>query len=187
MKFAVLDIETSNLSADFGFIVCAVVKEYNGPYKVFRIDDYPEWTKQKYNDKGLVRDLVKELSKYDGIITYNGKNFDIPFLRSQVIAYDLGKIKDLFHIDVFYLTRYKLKLHNNKLNTLIQFLNTYRSGKKRIEEKTNINSLYYRQAITGDKRGINELVKHCVKDVLALEQCYEFLKSEVRNLSRSFL
>ena len=191
MNFIVLDIETSNLNADFGFVICAVCKEYGingkGGIKIFKIDDYREWLDARYNDKPLVKDLSEHLNKYDGIVTYNGRNFDIPFLRSQLISYELPKIKDMFHIDVYYLTKYKLKLHNNKLNSLIHFLNTYRDKKKKVEEKTYINSLYYRKAVTGDKSGITELVRHCTKDVIALEQCYDCLKSEMRSLSRSFM
>lgn len=186
MKFAILDIETSNLNADFGFVICAVVKEYNNNnLKIFRIDNYKGWNTAKYNDKEMIKDIVKELNKYDGVITYNGRNFDLPFLRSQIIAYDLEHLPSLFHVDVYYATKYRLRLHNSKLNTLITFLNTYRSGKKRLEEKTAINSLYYKQAITGDKKGINKLVHHCVKDVVALEQCYDYLKNEIKTLVRS--
>ena len=187
MLFASLDIETSNLNADFGYILCAVVKPYRDKPKIFRIDDYKEWVSAKYNDKPMIKELVKHLNTFDGLVTYFGRYFDIPFLRSQIIAYDLPRIKDMFHIDVHQLVRYKLKLHNNKLQTLIEYLNTYRSGKKRIEEKTHINALYYRKAVTGDRSGINELSRHCIKDVIALEQCYDFLKSEMRALSRSYM
>jgi len=187
LKFVSLDIETSNLNADFGFVVCVVAKEY-GKEKmdIFRIDDYKVWKKARYNDKPLVKDVREYLQEYDGLITYNGRNFDLPFLRSQLICYGLEPMKDMFHVDVFYITKYRLKLHNNKLNSLICFLNSTRSGKKKIEEKTYINSMYYRQAITGDKSGINKLVEHCKKDVKALEQCYELLKPEVRSLRKSY-
>lgn len=187
MKFASFDIETSNLNADFGFVLCAVVKPYEKKARIFRIDDYPEWVDARYNDKPMIEELVEYLNTFDGLVSYFGRWFDIPFLRSQIIAYDLPKIKDMFHIDVHQIVKYKLKLHNNRLQSLIEFLNTFRSGKKRIEEKTHINALYYRKAITGDKSGIDELVKHCVKDVIALEQCYEFLKSEMKSLSRSYM
>jgi len=187
VKFLSLDIETSNLNADFGFVLCAVCKPYGEKHKVFRIDDYEEWIDARYNDKPMIKELIEYLNQFDGLITYNGRNFDIPFLKSQVIGYDLPHLKDMFHVDVYYLVKYKLKLHNNKLQSLIEFLNTYRSGKKRIEEKTHINALYYRKAITGDKSGIDELVKHCIKDVIALEQCYDYLKTEIKSISKTFM
>lgn len=188
MQFCTLDIETSNLNADFGFVLCAVLKPYpGGKAEVYRIDKTKRWIKAKYDDKELIEQIVKRLNDFDGVITYNGRNFDIPFLRSQIIGYDIDRLKDMFHVDVYYLTRYKLRLHNAKLFTLIEFLNTYRSGKKRIEEKTAINSNYYKRAITGDTKGINALVDHCVRDVVALEQCYDFLKREMKSLSRSYM
>lgn len=187
MNFLTLDIETSNLNADFGFVICAIAKEYaKKDIKVFRIDDYKGYENARYNDKPLVKDLRDYLVGYDGLITYNGRNFDLPFLRSQLICYGIEPMKDMFHVDVFYIVKYRLKLHNNKLNTLIHFLNSTRGSKKRIEEKTYINSLYYRKAITGDRSGINELVTHCKKDVKALEQCYDMLKPEIRSLKKSY-
>jgi len=187
MNFLTLDIETSNLNADFGFVITVVGKPYKGKdLKVFRIDDYKGFEKARYNDKPLIEDVRKYLLEFDGLITYNGRNFDLPFLRSQLICYGFEPMKDMFHVDVYYITKYRLRLHNNKLNSLIHFLNTYRAGKKKLEEKTFINSLYYRKAITGNKSGIDELVRHCKKDVLALEQCYDLLKPEVRSLKKSY-
>ncbi len=187
MKFAVLDIETSNLNADFGFMICAVVKTYGiEEMKVLRIDKYPIWLKQKFNDKNLIRDLVNYLDNFDGIITYNGKRFDIPFLRSRIIYWRERPLKRLFHIDVLDIVRYRLKIHNAKLNSLIDFLNSNEEiNVEKIEEKTNINNTYYTRAVTGDKKGLNYLVEHCVKDVIALEQCYDFLKDQINKLYRS--
>lgn len=188
MKFAVLDIETSNLNADFGFMICAVVKEYGNDegIKIFRIDKYPQWQKQKFNDKGLVKELVEYLDKFDGIITYNGKRFDIPFIRSRIIFWRERPLKRLFHIDVLDIVRYRLKIHNGKLNSLIEFLNSNEEiNVEKIEEKTSINNTYYMRAVTGDRKGLNYLVEHCEKDVIALEQCYDFLKDQINILRRS--
>lgn len=187
MKFAVLDIETSNLNADYGFIICAVVKPYEmGEPQVFRIDNYSIWKNQKFNDKYLIRDLTEYLEDYDGIITYNGKRFDIPFIRSRILFWRERHIKRLFHIDVLDIVRYRLKIHNAKLNSLIEFLNSNEEiNVEKIEEKVALNNTYYMRAITGDKKGLNYLVEHCIKDVIALEQCYDFLKEQINILRRS--
>jgi uncharacterized protein YprB with RNaseH-like and TPR domain len=187
MNFLSLDIETSNLNADFGFILCVVCKPYHGKTKVFRIDDYKEWIDAKYNDKPMIDELVKYLADYDGVITYFGKWFDIPFLNSELSAYGLPELRDMFHVDMHDLVKKSMKLHNNRLQTVIEYFNTFAEGKKRIEQKTHINALYYRKAITGDKSGIDELVKHCVKDVLALEQVYDILKSKIRRICRVYM
>lgn len=187
MKFVTLDIETSNLNADFGFVLCAVAKPYGEKHKVFRIDDYKEWIDARYNDKPMVKDLVEYLNNFDGVITYYGRWFDVPFLNSEMAAYELPEIKDMFHIDMHDIVKRNMKLHNNRLQTLIEYFNTFDVGKKRIEEKTHINALYYRKAITGDKSGIDELVKHCVKDVISLEQIYDILKSKIRSIRRCYM
>lgn len=187
MLFCTLDIETSNLNADFGFVLCAVIKPYREKHKVFRIDDYPEWIDARYNDKPMVEALVNYLNTFDGVITYYGRWFDIPFLNSELFAYELPGIKDMFHVDMHQVVKYNLKLHNNRLQTLIEYFNTFPVGKKHIEEKTHINALYYRKAITGDKTGIDELVKHCVKDVKALEQCYDVLKPKIRSIHKNYM
>jgi len=187
MLFCTLDIETSNLNADFGFVLCAMVKPYHSKVKIFRIDDYPEWLDARYNDRPMIKDLVEYLNQFDGVITYYGKWFDVPFLNSELSAYELPEIRDMFHVDLWEHVKRNLKLHNNRLQTVIEYFNTFPVGKKRIEEKTHINSLYYRKAITGDKTGIDELVKHCVKDVIALEQCFDILKTKIKSIRRCYM
>lgn len=187
MRFATFDIETSNLNADFGFVLCAVVKPYKEKYRVFRIDDYPEWRDVRYNDKPMIQEFVDYINQFDGLITYFGKYFDLPFINSELSAYGLGEIKDMFHIDVHDHVKRYLKLHNNRLETVIEYYNTFAEGRKMIEQKTHINSLYYRKAITGDKSGLDELVKHCIKDVVSLEQVYDLLKSKIKSIRRCYL
>lgn len=187
MQFCSLDIETSNLNADFGFVLCIVCKSYHGKTKIFRIDDYPEWVDARYNDKPMIDELVKHLNTFDGVITYFGRWFDIPFLNSELSAYGLPEIRDMFHIDLHDYVKKYLKLHNNRLQTVIEYYNTFAEGRKKIESKTHINSIAYRQAVTGDKAGIDKIVDHCKRDVVALEQCYDVLKSKIRSIRRNYM
>jgi len=48
----VFDLETTNLSADFGVILCGVIKPANGRPKVFRADRLNHhWSTQRSNGR----------------------------------------------------------------------------------------------------------------------------------------
>ncbi len=82
-----LDIETTGLSKHYDDVT--VIGLYDGKEsKIFingkNLDEFPE-----------------EISKYSTIITFNGKCFDVPFLKAKFPEADFNK----FHIDLRYAMR----------------------------------------------------------------------------------
>ncbi|KKL14685.1 hypothetical protein LCGC14_2513240, partial [marine sediment metagenome] len=87
ISIATFDIETSNLSADFGRVLCAVVKQVGKKPIIFRGDTYASWKKgNKYDDSMLVKDIIEELNKHDVLIAHNGMKFDRPFLNTRAYS-----------------------------------------------------------------------------------------------------
>ena len=82
-----LDIETTGLSKDYHDVT--VIGLYNGKEsKIF------------INGKNL-DEFPKEIAKYKTIITFNGKCFDVPFLKAKFPEIDFNK----FHIDLRYVMK----------------------------------------------------------------------------------
>jgi hypothetical protein len=70
----VFDLETTNLSADFGVILCGVVKPSVGRVKIFRADRLsPTWPRRRSDDSRVVGAIVAELSNYDIWVAHNGR------------------------------------------------------------------------------------------------------------------
>lgn len=173
MLIACFDLETSNLSADYGIVLCGVIKR-NGKPTILRWDEQKSFKKKPWSDRELVVAIRDELEKYDIIVSYNGKQFDVPYLNARLLHFGERTLKPMKHIDLYYITRWKFKLSRNSLDNLSQFLGVE-------HRKTKIDGNLWVQALVGagkpkGKKAMNYIVEHCVQDVLVLEECYMRVK-----------
>ena len=79
----------------------------------FFLRDYPE-------EKAVLHALAEILDAFDGLVTYNGKTFDVPLLETR---YALARLKSpfarLLHLDALHPARrlWRLRLESCKLRT----------------------------------------------------------------------
>lgn len=174
---AVFDIETTNLGADFGIILCAVVKPIGNGFKprIFRLDNYVKNTRNE--DKLLVKDLKRELSRHDFLISYNGARFDIPFINTRLMYHKLTPMQAKLHIDMYRIAKSNFRMWRKGLAQVIGLLDIP-------EKKTLIEPKYWRWAMMGDKQAMNKVVEHCIQDVLSLEMASNRLIPLVKNIKR---
>lgn len=184
MNVAMLDLETSNLNADYGVILCGVFKPYKGKAQVLRIDETKTYKDKPWDDGQLVKDILRHISgngdkknAIDILVTYNGVMFDAPFLTSRAMLTDVNLRENLQfkHIDLYWIARKKLKLHDAKLDTVARFLKCKMS-------KTHIDGDSWTRAMTGDKKSLDYIVDHCIKDVQVLEEVYEHMKPFIKQI-----
>lgn len=174
----VLDIEFDNLKADFGTILTYAIKVLNHK-KIYTGRIYKKDLMGFDFDKRIVSNLIRDLNKFDEVITYYGTKCDIPYIRTRALCYDIdfpfyGFIK---HIDLFYQVKYKLSLHRNSLASACYFFG--------IEEKNNVDMDIWRKAKLGDKKSLDWVLDHNIRDVIATEKLYHILKNYSRKTSRS--
>jgi uncharacterized protein YprB with RNaseH-like and TPR domain len=175
-RIGCLDLEMSNLNADFGFILCAAVKEVGveEPH-VLRIDQFPNYKRQPWNDADIsaaIRDLVVG---FDLIVTWNGARFDVPFLNTRLSKHGLAPLPRKLHKDLLYTSRYQLRLHSNRLASVQEFFELEM-------EKTSISGEYWNRAVTGNKEALDYIVDHCIRDVFVLEEVLGKLKPFIREI-----
>lgn len=184
MKTAIVDVETTNLNPTHGWTICAVVMNYNtGKLKIFRIDQYKTYGRRKWDDKLLIKSLIDELRNYDVIVTYNGTRFDKKWISTLSLYWGIKPLGEVYHVDVYKVVKRNFKMYNYKLQTLINYLNS-RELEEYIVEKTPIDTINYKRAITGDKKGIDYVVDHCKRDVEALTQIYDLIKPYINRMPR---
>src|ERR1700686_4347153 len=119
----VFDLETTNLSADFGVILCGVIKPANAEARVFRAGRLNRsWHKRRSDDRAVLRGIVKELEQYDIWVAHNGQRFDVPFLRTRLLAYGLDPLPAKKLIDPVLLARNKLRMSFNSLDQVANHL-----------------------------------------------------------------
>lgn len=180
-RIGFLDIETSNLDANFGVILswCIKIKDNDIIYGLLNDKDFKEKEAFKV-DKRITKDLINEILTLDRIVTHYGRKFDIPYIRTRALINNLEfpSFGTIVNDDTYYMAKYKLKLNSNRLETIAQTL----FGKS---EKTHLDGAIWLSAVRGDKKALNYVLEHNKTDVIELEKVWLKLKGfvGVRNTS----
>ena len=161
-----LDIETSNLAANYGIVYCYCIKDEQSD-KIYERTITARELKSSTLDKEVIRQCIKDLENFDRVVTYYGTKFDIPFLRTRAVHHGLQfpEYGELIHTDVYYMVRNKFRLNSNRLNVACECLLGH-------TDKTRINSDYWIRAMGGDKEALDYITEHCRYDVLDLEKLH---------------
>jgi len=162
MRTCILDIETTDLKADFGRIICAVIKEYGSRREatLYKPVDY----RKDYNC--LMR-IKHRLEQFDVCVTHYGKGFDIPFLNTRLLIANETRVKKMFHVDTYYISRNKMKstMSRKSLKALGDTLQLD-------DQKMNIPRHIWNTARDGDKNSIDMIGKRYISDVCMTEELY---------------
>ena len=176
-KILIFDIESTNLTANFGFMLCFGYK-WRGQKKVHvpTIRDFPG--KNVVDDSGLVAHVREIINSADLLISYNGRRFDIPFIDTRCLAHRLEPLAPIPHVDVYMdIARSRLRLHSKRLAAVQEFLETD-------DNKTPISYKDWVLAASGDKKALKEVRRHCYYDITTLEEVYDRLAPLHRNHPR---
>jgi len=179
-KIGFLDIEASNLKATFGYMISYCIKELNG--KILEEVLKPKDIKRYTFDKNITEKLVEDIQKFDRILVYWGKNyrFDIPFIRTRALHWDVDfpKYKELYVQDVYDMVKPYLKLHNNRLATVCNYLDIPAKGH-------SLNPTVWQKAMAGDKDSLDYILEHNREDVISLELLWKKLNGFTRRAKSS--
>lgn len=164
-KIGFLDIEASNLDADFGIMLSYCIKEHKKNKIYWGIIEKKE---DRDLDREVVERCINDMGRFDKIITFYGTKFDIPFIRTRALNLKIPfpNYGSIIHKDVYYIIRNKMKLSSNRLENACRVL----LGKT---QKTRIESKYWIWALRGDKKSLIYILDHNKKDVIDLENLYK--------------
>ncbi len=178
-NWCVLDLETSNLNAPFGILLCWGIKVYG------QDEVYQGWINREdlYNtdlDKRVVFECVERLKQYETVITYFGTGFDVRWLRAKALHYNLdfpvyGTIK---HLDVYYMVRRLLKLGRSSLESACDYLGI--AGKTKIKWDNWLAAMCRADAVA-----LADIADHNKKDLEITERCFDRLRPFVKLTKRS--
>lgn len=172
-RIGVLDIETTGLAGDFAVIFCVVVKIYGrDERRVFKLQ--LRELDLLSAEKRMLRDVRNYIRTLDGVITYYGTGFDIPFLRTRMLSHGLEPFAKVRHLDLYYTVRGKLLLSRNRLMNVIELLKT---SDGTIPDKGRVAPpLWMRALYSRDTSALKAIIDHCVEDVDALEAALNKLR-----------
>ncbi len=161
---AYIDIETTGL--DFSKNKVTVVGIYDGESSSVFV----------YGDDLNTDNLQKELDKHSILVSFNGKRFDIPFLKQKFpdLTFDHP------HIDLMYGCR-RIGLSGG-LKNIEKCLNIQRTGDGKDVDGREAVRLWKRFERSNDKEALHRLVEYNKKDIKNLkplmEHVYKSLKTD---------
>lgn len=179
VKTCFFDFEMSNLSADFGQLLCGCFCHYDpgrkdgvGRVETFQLRDYKV---KRWDDRSLALQLRDKLQEFDLVVSWNGIKFDIPFLNTRLERYGDREVKLSHHLDLMYTARFKLRLSNASLDNVSRYLNVD-------DTKTKMDPSQWVKAMGGHTASYKYIIKHCILDVKVLAQVYHKTKHLVREI-----
>ena len=174
-KVGYLDIETTDLVANYGYMTSYAIKLKDGGI-IGRTLTQREIRSFVFDEK-LVEECCNKLRDFHRIVVYYGSDyrFDIPFLRTRAIKYglDFPLYKEVFVQDVYSAVKAKLRLTRRSLEVACR---TFEIPTK----ETRLTYPVTIKAMTGDKASLDTIWQHNIEDVISLEILWEKLEPYVR-------
>ena len=168
-RTAILDLETSNLKADYGILLTYCIKPLGSGNILKGVITAKDIKKGRHGDEDrrIVTDCIADMAQFDKVITYFGKRFDMPYLRARALHMDVdfpffGTIQ---HIDVFDIVKHRFCMSRKSQEVACRFLLGH-------TDKTHFDGSIWRDAARGDKKALAEVLDHNIKDVTDLERLY---------------
>ena len=179
-RIGYLDIEGFGMgfSADTGCVMTYCILSEDGEL----ISNFatPKELLSDQMDKRLMSDLCNDLRKFDKIITYYGKRYDVPYLRTRSLGYglDFPKYKELNHIDVYDIIKHKFSFRRRSLEASCRYFNIPSKGHR-------FGFEMWRKAFQGRKDAMKNILLHNIEDVESLQALYHIVAPSARLVDSS--
>ena len=157
-----LDLETCGLTACPVFLAgVALIGENDLVFRQIFARDYAE-------ERALIHEMARLIGEADFLVSFNGKSFDVPFLRDRAAHHRMPFPVSAPHLDLLWLARrrWKAVLPDCKLQTLEwRVLRRRRSGDV---GGSDIPGLYHHFVQGGEARRLVPIFHHNMLDVVAM-------------------
>lgn len=174
-----IDTETTGLSGGTGtyafLIGVGFFTEQNFKIVQFLMRDFDEEASLLYNLKDILR-------KFNCIISFNGKTFDLPLLYTRFLMNNIKRLKnDFLHLDLLFSARrvYKGRLQCLSLSSLEENI----IGIKRYKDipGSEIPSIYFKYLQDREPALLKPIVYHNQVDILSLVTLLSILADGIEN------
>lgn len=163
-KVLYLDLETTGLSAQPLFLVGAM--EFTGDdflLKQFFARNYAE-------EQHLLSDLVDYFARFDLLVTFNGKSFDVPYVRNRAVVNRFELTPPPVHLDLLHESRRRWAklLPNCKLVTLEEFI----CRRRRVDDipGSEIPAAYHEFVHTANAEKMRHVIHHNALDLVTMAE-----------------
>jgi len=177
-----MDIETTGLNAGTAEIFLIGI----GFIKDSRFFTEILLARDKSEEAAVLKYFLDLLPKFRFYVSYKGKQFDIPFIRTRTVYWQQIARRDgdeemveklhfpeyleLYVEDLYDIVKAKFRLHNNRLGTFCQFMNIPAKYHPLNPEKWN-------KALAGYKDALAYILTHNIEDVISTEEAWKLIKN----------
>jgi len=164
-----LDIETTGLSGCPLFLVG--VMQFDGGDFVLR-----QYFARHYGEeRHLLGDLAEALPEFEMLVTFNGRSFDVPYVRDRATVHRLTVGWPPRHLDLLPLSRRLWARHfpNCKLGTLEQLV----CRRRRVDDiaGAEIPAAYHEFVHTADASKMRAVIHHNALDLVTMAELALFM------------
>lgn len=185
MRSWAFDIETTGLNAAFDHVIAVCFAQITSPepgfgsIATFRLDDAQYRMENIVSDQRLIKAVIEFINEEtDHLVSWNGKRFDIRFVKARAMKYKLGGFRSrLFHTDCMNHWRAHMGTRGARLEMVNRFL-------KNPEQKTPLDEDTWAQAGVLNTEAMDRVVEHCVQDVKSLAQVYWRILPYMNSITR---
>lgn len=125
-----------------------------------------------YSEEAAVLHYLNDVfAEFDALATFNGKSFDIPFIKNRMSFHRMLQLEfDQFHFDVLIHSRRKWR--GKTPNCQLQTLETHICGRRRIGDipSAMIPDVYREFVRTGNTRLLKEVFHHNALDLITIAE-----------------
>jgi DNA polymerase elongation subunit (family B) len=172
-RILTIDIETSPATGLwFGSTYKAFIREVIEPSRMICfaakwLDDRKpifasEWGDGHYE---MVQQAHELLDEADGVITYNGKGFDHPYLNTEFALFKMAPPSSAVEIDLYRAVKRRFRFQSNKLDYVAHQLGL---GQKLKHEGLDL----WLKVLAGDEQAQRKMQRYNIQDVKLTEKLY---------------
>ncbi len=165
MSIGVLDIETTGLNPRWSeYILGCIYKYEEGKLYQFLAES-------RTRERETLEALTREIAGLDVLITYNGKNFDIPFLEQRLHHHRMPAMKEVYNLDLYRVidgySPLRSLLPNLKQKTVESYMGLWSFREDKISGAESAD-LYMHYEATADEETEHKILLHNKDDVRQL-------------------
>ncbi len=162
-----LDTETTGLSSAAGtvpfLIGLGLYDEDAGRFVVEQL-----LLKGLGDESPMLEHLARRLEDASMIVTFNGKSFDMPLLRTRTVLNRVPRLPDRPHLDLLHVAR---RLHKHRLPSCsLGALEDAILGRQRVGDVSgaDIAAIYHHYVRSGDETALVPVIEHNALDVISM-------------------
>ena len=167
---AFVDIEATGFTPGTPLFLVGLILVEGGKLRVRQL------LARDYTEEGaLLFYLWKALQNIDTVVSFNGKSYDLPYIRDRMVYYGYTMKEGIAHIDLLHegRRRYKDRLVNCKLQTLERAI----CGRGRTEDipGAEIPEAYHNFVRTNNATDMRDIIHHNALDLVTMVEVVLFM------------